>query len=39
MTFAFHPEAETEFYAAIDYYERCASGLGYDFSAEVYSAI
>jgi len=25
MTFAFHPEAETEFHAAIDYYESCVA--------------
>lgn len=39
MTFAFHPEAETEFYAAIDYYEECEAGLGLDFSIEVFTAI
>ena len=37
MTFSFHPEADDEFFEAIDYYEQC--GLGCDFSAEVYSAI
>ncbi len=35
MNFYFHPEAEIEFNAAIDYYERLKSGLGYDFSLEV----
>lgn len=39
MTFSFHPDAEAEFYEAIDYYERCETGLGYDFSVEVYSTI
>ncbi len=39
MTFSFHPEAESEFYEAIDYYEDCESGLGYDFSIEVLTAI
>ena len=39
MKYAFHPEAETEFYAAIDYYENCEAGLGYDFAIEVHSAI
>ena len=39
MTFSFHPEAEEEFNQAIEYYENNASGLGYDFSIEVYSAI
>ncbi len=28
----FHPEAETEFHAAIDYYEGCEKELGYDFA-------
>jgi hypothetical protein len=35
MTFDFHPEAETEFLEAIDYYESCSPGLGEDFSLEV----
>ena len=35
MKWAFHPEAETEFYETIDYYEECESGLGEDFSIEV----
>jgi len=39
MTFLFHPEAEEEFLAAIDYYEDREVGLGYDFSAEVFAAI
>lgn len=39
MTFLFHPEAEEEFLAAIDYYEDREVGLGYDFSAEVLAAI
>ena len=39
MTFLFHPEAEEEFLAAIDYYEDSEVGLGYDFSAEVFVAI
>jgi toxin ParE1/3/4 len=39
MTFSFHPEAEEEFKAAIDYYEAREPGLGYDFSAEVFTAI
>lgn len=28
MTFEFHPEAEEEFLAAIEYYENCEQGLG-----------
>ena len=39
MNFSFHPEAEQEFYAAINYYERNKPNLGYDFSIEVVSAI
>ena len=32
MKYDFHPEAETEFLEAIAYYEKCAPGLGEDFS-------
>ncbi|MGD1018220.1 MAG: type II toxin-antitoxin system RelE/ParE family toxin [Verrucomicrobiia bacterium] len=39
MTFAFHPEAKAEFFAAIDYYESVDTGLGLDFSIEVFSTI
>lgn len=39
MNYSFHPEAELESNQAIDYYEDCAEGLGYDFAVEVYSAI
>ncbi|RPI73192.1 MAG: type II toxin-antitoxin system RelE/ParE family toxin [Desulfobacteraceae bacterium] len=39
MKYGFHPEAESEFLDAIDYYEDCEKGLGHDFSIEVYSAI
>ena len=39
MTFSLHPEAESEFFEAIDYYEECETDLGYAFSIEVYSAI
>jgi len=39
MTFSFHPEAEIEFFEAINYYEECEVGLGYDFSIEIYSSI
>jgi hypothetical protein len=38
MTFSFHPEAKDEFNEAIEYYEDCESGLGYDFSIEVHAA-
>ena len=39
MNFEFHPEADAEFFQAIDYYEECEDGLGYDFSIEIYSTI
>jgi hypothetical protein len=39
MKFSFHPEAEAEFQAAIDYYEECEPGLGCDFALEVHSTI
>ena len=39
MKFLFHPEAETEFAQAIEYYEEKEEGLGYDFAVEVYITI
>lgn len=39
MTSFFHPEAEAEFLAAIEYYEALDTGLGYDFAIEVRAAI
>jgi toxin ParE1/3/4 len=39
MSFSFHPEAETEFLEAIEYYEERERGLGYDFSIEVFRTI
>jgi len=39
MIWSFHPEAETEFHKAIDYYEECEPGLGEDFVIEVHTAI
>ena len=39
MKYSFHPEAEEEFLQAIDYYEDCKKGLGYEFSVEAHSAI
>lgn len=39
MKTVFHPEAETEFFQAIEYYEEVEAGLGYRFSAEVMAAI
>jgi hypothetical protein len=37
MKYGFHPEAEAEFLDAIEYYEGCKPGLGYDFAIEVHS--
>lgn len=39
MKYFFHPEAEIELIAAIDYYESLKIGLGFEFSIEVYSTI
>jgi plasmid stabilization system protein ParE len=39
MNVLFHPDAELEFNAAIDYYEAIENGLGYDFTLEIASAI
>lgn len=39
MKFVFHPEAEAEFFAAIEYYESAEAGLGRDFSLEVLKTI
>lgn len=39
MKYGFHPEAEAEFLDAIEYYEGCKPGLGYEFAIEVHSTI
>ncbi|MBE0467017.1 MAG: type II toxin-antitoxin system RelE/ParE family toxin [Candidatus Desulforudis sp.] len=39
MEYSFHPEAQAEFIRAIEYYEECEKGLGYDFAVEVYAAV
>ena len=39
MSYWFHPDAESEFRQAIDYYEEIETGLGYDFTVEVYATI
>jgi len=39
MKYSFHPEAEAEFIEAINFYEECECGLGYDFALEVYATI
>jgi hypothetical protein len=39
MNFKFHPEAEIELNASIDYYQECKIGLGLEFANEVYATI
>ena len=39
MLYFFHPDAEIEFNEAIDYYEKCKSGLGLEFAYEVQRTI
>ncbi len=39
MRLSFHPEAESELMAAVEYYETCRAGLGRDFALEVLAAI
>jgi hypothetical protein len=39
MIYDFHPKAEKEFVASINYYEECQDGLGYEFAQEVNTAI
>jgi len=39
MKYSFHPDAKEELFEAINYFEECRSGLGLEFSREVFSAI
>jgi len=39
MKYSFHPEAKEELFKAINYFEKCRSGLGLEFSKEVFSTI
>lgn len=39
MKYSFHDEAEKELNDAIDYYNECQDGLGFEFVEEVYSSI
>ena len=39
MKYSFHPEAKKELLEAISYFEECRTGLGLDFSKEVFSTI
>jgi hypothetical protein len=39
MKYSFHPEAKEELFKAIHYFEECQSGLGLEFSKEIFSTI
>jgi len=39
MTYSFHPDAELELNAAVDYYEECKTNLGSEFAYEVQKTI
>jgi hypothetical protein len=39
MDYSFLSESKTELLQAVEYYEQCSTGLGLEFSEEVYSSI
>jgi plasmid stabilization system protein ParE len=39
MNYSFHPQAQVEFEQAIEYYEDCQDGLGYEFAIEIHDTI
>ena len=39
MRYSFHPDAEVELNHAIEYYDDCLDGLGFDFATKVHSTI
>ncbi len=39
MKYFFHPKAREELLEAINYYEQCSSGLGFEFSKEIFLTI
>ena len=39
MKFVFHPAAEKELNEAIEYYQACREGLGFEFAKEIYATI
>ena len=39
MTFSFHPAAYVELNKAVDYYEECEPGVGYQFLVDGYATI
>ena len=39
MTYSFHPDAEAELNASVDYYEACQINLGLEFTHEVHKTV
>jgi len=39
MPYFFHPDAEAELNASVDYYEECKINLGLEFAHEIYKTI
>jgi hypothetical protein len=39
MTYSFHPDAELELNASVDYYQECKDELGLEFAYEVHKTI
>ncbi|WP_206732254.1 hypothetical protein [Halarcobacter mediterraneus] len=39
MAYSFHPDAELELNAFVDYYQECKDGLGVEFAYEVQKTI
>ncbi|HQR74248.1 MAG TPA: type II toxin-antitoxin system RelE/ParE family toxin [Sulfurovum sp.] len=39
MTYSFHPDAELELNASVNYYQECQDGLGLEFAYEVHKTI
>lgn len=39
MTYSFHPAAESEFGAAVEFYDGCEEGLGDEFEQEIFATI
>jgi toxin ParE1/3/4 len=39
LKYSFHPIAEAELNLAVDYYNECQVGLGFEFAKEIYLAV
>ncbi len=39
MKYSFHPSAKKELFKAVEFYEDCSTGLGLEFSKEIFSTI